>query len=111
VKLPSTALEYDSAPARYMWRNPDLRVIRSPTACATLYPDPAGWKLTHSGTRGATIRIGSGKDALSIRARGRHRFGEGARPNDLTVMRRNGRWFASVTLREDAPCWCGWLES
>jgi hypothetical protein len=94
-----------------MWRNPDLRVIRSPTACATLYPDPAGWKLTHSGTRGATIRIGSGKDAMSIRARGRHRFGEGARPNDLTVMRRNGRWFASVTLREDAPCWCGWLES
>jgi putative transposase len=63
------------------------------------YPDPAGWNLMQCGTRGATIRIGSGKDAMSIRARGRHRFGDGAKPNDLTIMRRNGEWFASVTLR------------
>jgi putative transposase len=66
------------------------------------YPDPAGWKLMQSGTRGATIRIGSGKDAMSIRARGRHRFGDGAKPNDLTIMRKNGEWFASVTLRVSA---------
>src|ERR1700675_778262 len=63
------------------------------------YPDPAGWKLMQCGTRGATIRIGSGKDAMSIRARGRHRFGDGAKPNDLTITRKNGEWFASVTLR------------
>lgn len=62
------------------------------------YPDPAGWKLMQSGTRGATIRIGSGKDAMSIRARGRHRFGDGAKP----IMRKNGEWFASVTLRVSA---------
>jgi len=66
------------------------------------YPDPAGWKLMQCGTRGATIRIGSGKDAMSIRARGRHRFGDGAKPNDLTIMRRNGEWLASVTLRVSA---------
>jgi putative transposase len=41
---------------------------------------------------------------MSIRARGRHRFGDGAKPNDLTITRKNGEWFASVTLRvsEDA---------
>jgi putative transposase len=66
------------------------------------YPDPAGWKLMQCGTRGATIRIGSGKDAMSMRARGRHRFGDGAKPNDLTIIRRNGEWFASVTLRVSA---------
>ncbi|WMY10947.1 RNA-guided endonuclease InsQ/TnpB family protein [Paraburkholderia phenoliruptrix] len=68
------------------------------------YPDPAGWKLAQNGSHGATIRIGSGKDAMSIRARGRHRFGEGAKANDLTITRKNGEWFASVTLRvsEDA---------
>jgi putative transposase len=66
------------------------------------YPDPAGWKLMQSGTRGATIRLGSGKHAMSIRARGRHRLGEGAKPNDLTITRRNGEWFASVTLRVSA---------
>jgi putative transposase len=51
------------------------------------YPDPAGWKLMQCGTRGATIRIGSGKDAMSMRARGRHRFGDGAKLNDLTIIR------------------------
>src|ERR1700736_3697266 len=63
------------------------------------YPDPAGWKLAQNGTRGATIRLGSGQDAMSIRARGQHRFGDGAKPNDLTITRKNGEWFASVTLR------------
>jgi len=63
------------------------------------YPDPAGWKLAQNGTRGATIRLGSGTDAMSIRARGRHRFDRGAKPNDLTITRKNGEWFASVTLR------------
>jgi len=68
------------------------------------YPDPAGWKLAQNGTRGATIRLGSAQDAMSIRARGQHRFGDGAKPNDLTITRKNGEWFASVTLRvsEDA---------
>ncbi|MDB5786731.1 MAG: putative transposase family, partial [Caballeronia mineralivorans] len=68
------------------------------------YPDPAGWKLAQNGTRGATLRLGSAQDAMSIRARGQHRFGDGAKPNDLTITRKNGEWFASVTLRvsEDA---------
>jgi putative transposase len=66
------------------------------------YPDPAGWKLMQHGTRGATLRIGSGKGAMVIRARGRHRFGPGAIPNDLTITRKRGEWFASVTLRVSA---------
>jgi putative transposase len=36
---------------------------------------------------------------MSIRARGKHRFGDGAEPNDLTITRRNGPWYAAVTLR------------
>ena len=68
------------------------------------YPDPAGWKLHSHGRRGATIRIGSGKHALSIRARGQHRFAE-CTPNDLTLTRKNGDWFATVTLRvPDTSC-------
>lgn len=63
------------------------------------YPDPAGWKLMQHGASGATLRLGSGRDALSIRARGRHRFGDQAQPNDITLTRKNGAWFASVTLR------------
>lgn len=66
------------------------------------YPDPAGWKLLAHGGRGATLRIGSGKEALMLRARGQHRFGTEAKPNDLTITRKNGEWFASVTLRVDA---------
>ena len=62
------------------------------------YPDPAGWKLMQHGKRGATLRLGSGKDAMPIRARGRHRFAA-AKPNDITITRRNGQWFVSVTLR------------
>jgi putative transposase len=69
------------------------------------YPDPAGWKLMQHGGRGATLRIGSGEAALSIRARGRHRFGPDAKPNDITLTRRNGQWLVSVTLRvPDAAC-------
>ncbi|WP_372997288.1 RNA-guided endonuclease InsQ/TnpB family protein [Marinobacter sp.] len=68
------------------------------------YPDPAGWKLMQHGTRGATLRLGSGKNALMIRARGKHRFGDFT-PNDVTLIhRRNPRtghseWQASITLR------------
>ena len=69
------------------------------------YPDPAGWKLMQHGKSGATLRIGSGKEAMSIRARGRHRFGSDAQPNDVTLTRRNRQWFVSVTLRvPDAAC-------
>ncbi|MDE2256027.1 MAG: transposase [Betaproteobacteria bacterium] len=69
------------------------------------YPDPAGWKLMPHGSRGATLRLGSGDAAMSIRARGRHRFGVEAKPNDITVTRRNGAWFVSVTLRvPDEAC-------
>ena len=69
------------------------------------YPDPAGWKLLGQGGRGATLRIGSGKDALKLRTRGQHRFGGEAKPNDLTITRKNGEWFASVTLRvPEAAC-------
>ncbi|WP_031404294.1 RNA-guided endonuclease TnpB family protein [Thiomonas sp. FB-Cd] len=69
------------------------------------YPDPAGWKLMQHGGRGTTLRLGSGDAALSIRARGRHRFGVEAKPNDITLTRRNGQWFVSVTLRvPDAAC-------
>nr|WP_255333846.1 transposase [Thiomonas sp. FB-Cd] len=63
------------------------------------YPDPAGWKLMQHGGRGATLRIGSGEAAMSIRARGRHRFGDQAKPNDITLTRKGGGWFVSVTLR------------
>jgi putative transposase len=63
------------------------------------YPDPAGWKVLQQGTRGATVRLGSGKDAMMIRARGQHRFGGEVVPNDLTISRKNGQWYASVTLR------------
>ncbi|WP_321912984.1 transposase [Paraburkholderia sp. J11-2] len=66
------------------------------------YPDPAGWKILQHGGRGATLRIGSGRSAMSIRARGKHRFGDSTRPNDLTITRRNNQWFASVTLRVSA---------
>ncbi len=69
------------------------------------HPDPAGWKLMQHGGSGATLRIGSGETAMSIRARGRHRFGGEAKPNDITLTRRNGQWFVSVTLRvPDATC-------
>jgi putative transposase len=63
------------------------------------YPDPAGWKVLQHGERGATLRIGSGAEAMMIRARGRHRFGLDAVPNDLTITRKNGEWHASITLR------------
>ena len=39
------------------------------------------------------------KAGKSIRARGRHRFGPDAQPNDITLTRRNGAWLVSVTLR------------
>lgn len=69
------------------------------------YPDPAGWKLMQCGKRGGTLRLGSGKDAMSIRLRGQHRFGSEAKPNDLTITRKNGEWFASVTLRvQETAC-------
>lgn len=69
------------------------------------YPDPAGWKFMAHHQRGGTLRVGSGKQAMSIRVRGRHRFGEGAKPNDLTLTRRHGEWFASITLRVgEADC-------
>ncbi len=63
------------------------------------YPDPAGWKLHQQGQRGGTLRLGSSKDAMAIRVRGQHRFGAEAKPNDLTIIRKNSEWFASVTLR------------
>jgi putative transposase len=70
------------------------------------YPDPAGWKLMQCGARGATLRIGSGKAAMMLRARGRHRFALGdVVPNDLTITRKDGEWFASITLRvPDSDC-------
>jgi putative transposase len=68
------------------------------------YPDPAGWKLIQHGPRGGTLRLGSGKSAMSLRVRGKHRFAEFS-PNDLTLMRKRNhatgqyQWHASVTLR------------
>ena len=42
---------------------------------------------------------------MSIRARGRHRFGTDAKPNDITLTRRNGQWLVSVRLRvPDEAC-------
>ena len=74
------------------------------------YPDPAGWKLHQLGNRGASIRLGSGKGAMVIRARGKHRFDQ-VKPNDLTLMRKRNhatgkdQWYASVTLRvSDESC-------
>ena len=65
-------------------------------------PDRAGWKLMQHGGSGATLRLGLGVESMSLRARGRHRFGVEARPNDITLTRRNGYWFVSVTLRVPA---------
>lgn len=68
------------------------------------YPDPAGWKLQQLGQRGGTLRLGSGKGAMMIRLRGRHRFADFT-PNDLTLSRRRNhatgqdQWYASITLR------------
>lgn len=74
------------------------------------YPDPAGWKLLQQGPRGGTLRLGSGKGAMMIRMRGRHRFAEFT-PNDLTLSRRRNpatgedQWYASITLRvSEAAC-------
>lgn len=74
------------------------------------YPDPAGWKLLQQGPRGGTLRLGSGKGAMMIRLRGRHRFAEFT-PNDLTLSRRRNpatgedQWHASITLRvPEAAC-------
>lgn len=74
------------------------------------YPDPAGWKLLQQGPRGGTLRLGSGKGAMMIRLRGRHRFAEFT-PNDLTLLRRRNpatgedQWYASITLRvPEAAC-------
>lgn len=63
------------------------------------YPDPAGWKVLQNGNRGVTLRLGSRDHALMIRGRGQHRFGEQAKPNDITLSRRHGQWYASMTLR------------
>lgn len=60
------------------------------------YPDPGGWKLMQSGTRGATTLIGSTKDAMSIRARGRHRFGRFAAIRATESIPRDGTGL---------PCW------
>jgi len=69
------------------------------------YPDPAGWKLWQLGGRGATLRLGSGETVMMLRARGKHRFGPRGTPNDLTISRKNGKWFASITLRvPDGAC-------
>lgn len=68
------------------------------------YPDPAGWSLLQQGPRGGTLRLGSGKGAMMISLRGRHRFAE-FKPNDLTLSRRRNpatgedQWAASITLR------------
>lgn len=74
------------------------------------YPDPAGWQLMQHGKRGATLRLGSGKQAMMIRGRGKHRF-DNAKPNDITLMQRRdprtgqSQWWASVTLRvPDTTC-------
>ena len=72
---------------------------------AELLPGRSLVKLMQHGGSGATLRIGSGDTAMSIRARGRHRFGGEARPNDITLTHRNGQWFVSVTRRvPDAAC-------
>lgn len=79
------------------------------------YPDPAGWKLQQQGERGASLRLGSGKGAMLIRARGKHRFSE-LSPNDLTLSRKRNyatghdQWYASVTLRVSAQA-CQRLRS
>ncbi len=66
------------------------------------YPDPADWTLMQ---HGGTLRIRSGEATMSIRARGKHRFGLDAKPNDITITRKNGAWFLSVTLRvPDEAC-------
>ena len=87
---------------------PGFPRFKSSARCSGFtYPDPAGWKLLQQGSRGGTLRLGSGKGAMMIRLRGRHRFDEFT-PNDLTLSRRRNpatgadQWYASITLRVPA---------
>jgi putative transposase len=63
-------------------RRRDSPASRPARGSPGLLPDPAGWKLHQHGSRGGTLRLGSGKEAMTIRVRGQHRFG--ARPSPTT---------------------------
>lgn len=61
------------------------------------YPDPAGWK--YLGGIGRTHRIRVTNLGI-LRARGMPRVAiEEGRPRCLTIRRRQGRWYATVTVR------------
>lgn len=38
---------------------------------------------------------------MLIRLRGQYRFGTNIKPNDLTLTRKHGDWFASITVKVD----------
>ena len=60
--------------------------------------------MQHGGSS-AMLRLSRGDAAMSIRVRGRHRFCQQAKPDNITLARNGGAWFASVTLRvSDEAC-------
>jgi putative transposase len=60
------------------------------------YPDPAGWKVLHDCKRGKLKITNLG----SIRMRGKPRVVlEHGEPRALTIRNRNGKWFATISVR------------
>ena len=63
------------------------------------YPDPAGWKLLEQKDHSGKFRIAN---LGSIKMRGKPRAAIGmGEPRTLTIRRKNGKWYASMTARYD----------
>jgi putative transposase len=61
------------------------------------YPDPAGWKVLENKKRRGKLRIGN---LGTIRMRGSPRVTlERGELRTLTVLRKNGKWYAAITVR------------
>ena len=62
------------------------------------YPCHAGWKLITEKKNHAVIKISK---LGYIKARGKHRF-DSIIPKTLTILKKNGCWYASVSVETDA---------
>lgn len=61
------------------------------------YPDPAGWKLLEQKDHKGKLKIAN---LGNIKMRGKPRVAIGmGEPRTLTIRRKNGKWYASVTVR------------
>lgn len=88
--------------------DPANRLDLSQSRISAMELDPASMRLDQLLSICASLQLElvlQTKGAMDIRARGRHRVGDGVTPNDLTLTRKNGDWYASVTLRmSDLAC-------